>query len=71
MYNPKSDAASEFINHEEILETLEYAKKNKDNRDLLNQILKKAAEFKGISHREAAVLLECDITEVNLSLIHI
>lgn len=65
MYNPKSDAASEFINHEEILETLEYAKKNKDNRDLLNQILKKAAEFKGISHREAAVLLECDITEVN------
>lgn len=65
MYNKKSDKAEEFINDSEIIETLEYAKANKENRELLDQILKKAAEFKGISHREAAVLLECDIKEVN------
>lgn len=64
-YNVKSSKAEEFINHEEILETLEYAQKNKDNKELIDSIIKKAEEMKGISHREAAVLLECTIKEAN------
>ncbi len=65
MYNPKSSKAEEFINHEEILETLDYAEKNKDNLELIEEILEKAAKKKGISHREASVLLASDIPEVN------
>nr|MBQ8253639.1 [FeFe] hydrogenase H-cluster radical SAM maturase HydG [Lachnospiraceae bacterium] len=65
MYNPSSGKAEEFISHEEILETLAYAQKNKSNEELINQILKKARERKGLSHREAAVLLDCDIPEKN------
>ncbi len=64
-YDKKSLKAEEFINQEEIMESLEYAKKNKDNRAVLDAILTKAKEAKGISHREAAVLMECDIPEVN------
>ena len=51
MYNAKSLKAEEFINDEEILDCLEYARKNKNNRDLIEGILEKAAEMKGISHR--------------------
>ena len=58
MYNPKSSIATEFINHDEILETLEYAKKNKDNLELINSLLERATDYKGLSHREAAVLLD-------------
>ena len=65
MYNPKSLKAEEFINHEEILETLEYAQKNKDNRELIESILEKAKEKKGLSHREAAVLLDCTLDDLN------
>jgi len=64
MYNPKSLKAEEFINDEEILDTLDYAKKNAENRELIDQILEKAAEMKGITHREAAVLLECPLEDV-------
>ncbi|MBQ9895166.1 MAG: [Ruminococcus sp.] len=72
MYNMKSLKAEEFINHEEILETLEYAEKNKNNHELIEQILEKAApkktgrgvECAGLSHREASVLLACDDPEV-------
>ncbi|MGO1579951.1 MAG: [FeFe] hydrogenase H-cluster radical SAM maturase HydG [Peptoniphilaceae bacterium] len=60
MYNVKSSVATEFINDEEILETLDYANKNKDNIKLLNNILEKAEECKGLSHREAALLLLCE-----------
>ena len=63
MYNPKSSKAEEFISNEEILATLEYAKTNKSNVELIDKILKKAKEMKGLSHREAAVLLDCDIPE--------
>ena len=63
MYHVKSKQAEEFINHEEILETLEYAKANKNNRELIHQILEKAEQMKGINHREASVLLECDLEE--------
>lgn len=65
MYNVKSLNAEEFINHEEILESLEYAEKNKSNTALLNEILEKAELRKGLTHREAAVLLECDNEEIN------
>ena len=53
------------INHEEILDTLAYAEKNKNNIELINQILEKARLRKGLSHREALVLLDCDIPEKN------
>lgn len=64
-YDRKSLKAEEFINHEEILESLDYARKNKNNRALIQEILEKAKKAKGISHREAAVLMECEIPEVN------
>ena len=57
-YDPKSLKAEEFINHEEILESLDYAEKNKNNKELLRQILDKAKLAKGISHKEAAVLMQ-------------
>lgn len=60
MYNPKSLKAEEFISHEEILETLKYADENKDNMTLINEILEKAELRKGLSHREASVLLACE-----------
>lgn len=63
MYDVKSKKAEEFINHEEIIETLAYAQNNKNNKELIREILQKAREMKGISHREAAVLLECDLKE--------
>ena len=63
MYNVKSKKAEEFISHEEILESLKYAKENKNNLELVDEILKKAGEMKGLSHREALVLLLCDDKE--------
>jgi len=64
-YNPKSLKAEEFINHQEILDSLEYARENRENREVIAAILEKAKLAKGISHKEAAVLMECDIPEVN------
>ena len=64
-YDTKSLKAEEFINHEEITETLEYAEKNKSNVPLLREILEKAKLRKGLSHRDAAVLLDCDVPEIN------
>ena len=63
MYNPKSLKAEEFIDHQEILDTLAYADENKSNVAVIDQILHKARERKGLSHREASVLLACDIPE--------
>ncbi len=65
MYNPKSKCADDFINHEEIVETLAYAEKNKENRALIDEILEKAKLRKGLSHREAAVLLDCTLEDKN------
>ncbi len=59
MYNPKSLKAEEFINHNEIMETLAYAEHNKDNIELIDSILTKAEDRKGLNHREASVLLAC------------
>lgn len=60
MYNPKSLKAEEFISHEEILDTLKYADENKDNLELVDSLLEKASQLKGLNHREASVLLACE-----------
>ena len=57
MYNPKSMKAEEFISHEEILRTLEYAEANKNNLELIEEILAKAEKREGLGYREASVLL--------------
>ena len=66
MYNPKSKTAAEFISDNEILSTIEYARENAANRALVESVLEKARACKGLTHREAALLLECsdpDLTE--------
>ena len=65
MYDPRSMAADDFIDDGEIRETLEWASANKDNRALIESILDKAELRKGLSHREASVLLECTIPDLN------
>ncbi|NMD38584.1 MAG: [FeFe] hydrogenase H-cluster radical SAM maturase HydG, partial [Christensenellaceae bacterium] len=73
VYNPKSMKAEEFINHEEILTTIKYAEENKDNLELINSLIEKARPKReggivtcsGLSHKEASVLLACDIPEKN------
>ena len=64
MYNSKSMKAEEFICHEEIEDTLAFADENKNNKEMIRQILDKARECKGLSHREASVLLACEDPEV-------
>lgn len=59
MYDPKSMKADDFINHQEVLDSIEYADKNKNNISLINSILVKAAKRKGLTHSEASVLLAC------------
>ena len=63
MYNVKSLKAEEFISDKEILDTLAYADANKDNVELIDQIIEKARARKGLNHREASVLLACQIPE--------
>ena len=65
MYDVASKHAEEFINHEEILETLDYADENKDNLPLIDSIIEKAKKRKGLNHREASVLLACTNEEKN------
>lgn len=65
MYNMMSAKAEEFIDHQEILDTLQYAEENKHNKELIESILEKAKECKGLSHKEALVLLDCDLEEQN------
>ena len=65
MYDVHSKHADDFISHEEILETLAYADENKTNEALIDSILEKARLRKGLSHREASVLLACPIEEKN------
>lgn len=65
MYNAASKKADEFICHEEILETLAYADENKENVELIDKIIEKARLRKGLSHREASVLLACQVKEKN------
>lgn len=70
-YDPKSMKAEEFIHDGEILDTLAYAEANKDNLELVDEILEKARPKKtatgyvcsGLTHREASVLLACEDKE--------
>ena len=71
IYDPKSLKAEEFINHEEILATMAWAQANKNNVALIDEILEKArpkpsgsgVTCQGLTHREASLLLACDIPE--------
>ncbi len=65
MYDVKSPRAEEFISHQEILDTLAYAEANKSNLKLIDEIIEKARQRKGLTHREAAVLLDCTLEEKN------
>ncbi|MCO1600550.1 [FeFe] hydrogenase H-cluster radical SAM maturase HydG [Desulfosporosinus nitroreducens] len=65
MYNCKSKNATEFIDDGEILATLSYAQENKRNRELIDSLIERAKDCKGLTHREAAVLLECDLEDEN------
>lgn len=64
-YDPKSSVADEFINDARIREVLAYARENRANKEVITAILQKARAMKGISHKEAAVLLECELEEEN------
>lgn len=65
MYDPKSLKAEDFINHDEILETLAYAEAHKNDLPLIETVLAKAEERKGLSYRDAAVLLACEDPATN------
>ena len=65
MYDPQSKKAEEFISHEEILATLAYADAHKDDAALIDEIIAKARLKKGLSHREASVLLACTLEDKN------
>ena len=60
MYNPKSVHAEEFIDHEEVLDSLQEAARESKNHERVLAILEKAALCKGLTHREAAILMDCD-----------
>lgn len=63
-YDVKSEHAAEFINDGEIRATLEYGREHRNDRALIEEILAKAEEGKGISHREAAVLIEVEDKDI-------
>ena len=65
MYDPKSPKAEEFISDSEIKATLAFADEHKNDRAMLEEILAKAGTHKGISHREALVLLDCTLEDIN------
>lgn len=65
MYHVMSPVAEEFISDEEIRECLDYAEKNKNNAALIDEILEKARKMKGVSHKEAIVLLDCELEDKN------
>ena len=65
MYDPRSPKAEEFIDHQEILDTLSFADAHKTDRALIDEILNKARLRKGLSHRDASVLLACELEDKN------
>ena len=65
MYDPKSMKAEEFIDHQEIEETLAYADAHKTDAALIDAIIEKAKLRKGLTHREASVLLACELPDRN------
>jgi 2-iminoacetate synthase len=71
MYRPESRRADEFVCHQEVLDTLAYADRNKSDRTLIQSILAKAREYKGLTHREALLLLDCDIPDLNREIVRL
>ena len=71
MYDIMSPHAADFIDDGEILATLKYSEEHKTDKELIDQILKKAAEYKGLSHREALVLLDCELPEENKRILNL
>ncbi len=71
MYNPKSMSAPEFIDDGEIQDTLRWAEENKDNLGLMESLLERAADCKGLTHREAALLLHCEDPEMIQKMFHL
>ncbi|MDD3219951.1 MAG: [FeFe] hydrogenase H-cluster radical SAM maturase HydG [Lachnospiraceae bacterium] len=71
MYDVKSKKAEEFIDDQEILETIQYAQENKSNRELIESLIERARDCKGLSHREAALLLECDQPDLIDKMYHV
>lgn len=71
MYDKYSRNAEDFINHEEILDTIKFAEENKNNKSLLKEILQKAKEEKGLDHREASLLLATEDVEINEELFNL
>lgn len=65
MYTITSNQAEEFISHQEIEDSLLYADLQKNNIDLIEEILQKAKKQQGLSHREALILLDCNIPSKN------
>ena len=65
MYNPKSLKAEEFIDHQEVLDSLAYADAHKTDAALIDAIIEKAKLRKGLDHREASVLLACELEDRN------
>ena len=65
MYDPKSLKAEEFIDHQEVLDSLAWADAHKDDKETIQAVLDKARLHKGLSHREASLLLACDDPDVN------
>ena len=65
MYDPKSPKAEEFIDDDEIQATIRFARENRGNRELIEAVLEKAKECKGLNHRDALLLLECDQPDLN------
>ena len=65
MYDPSSMKAEEFINDEEVNASLEFAEKHKTDREMIESIIDRARDLKGITHREAALLLACPYDDLN------
>ena len=65
MYDPRSMKAEDFIDDQEIQQSLAYAEAHKTDRELIDSILDKARLRKGLSHREASVLLACELEDKN------
>ena len=64
MYNPKSLKAEEFIDHQEVLDSLAWADEHKNDVDTIQAVFEKAKLHKGLNHREASLLLACDNPEI-------
>ena len=71
MYDPKSMKAEDFINDAEIQETIAWAESHKEDAELIDAVIAKAKLLKGLSHREAALLLMCTLEDRNQEIFHL